>query len=940
MTMSPLATVAAAILALAASAHAASVAAAAPEDLRFDADDGNPSDATDHRRELIVKGSETGKHMHTYQIWIDLPSYSGVTPVLCGGSLISANVVLTASHCFKGQYWAAYYGCTASDPDYRKACPTGSGEYLIGVHRWDNGVSGQEHKCSETRNVDRIVMHPYYDSQTDENDVALIFLRDPAPCIADESGETEFVQLDDGTAGGKWEDRYATVTGWGARQPGPGDFPDKLHEATVLLRSRKYCRQTINRDIGVTDAIYSGGPQICSHTPGGHDACNGDSGGPLVAIPPGDPPIQIGIVSWGYNCDTRYPSVFTRVSYYKSWIEETANIQPPAPPPPPPPPLPPIELPEAGVLVVAGGAAVHHMASLCVKPDAADTKEAPTDGAGGALKPIATQCCEREAPHACRRRPATASSDAECFGGVPGFGLTGTTYAEAARTCYLAGLELCAQSCANTGCGYNDYPVWTAMPCTLSPPMPPGQAPEFPPMPSPPPPLPPSPLSPPPPSPDPPRPPSLPPNPPPTPPTPPPLPPSIPPSPPPRPPPSVPPSPPAPPSPPPLFEDLSGVINEGGDSMVAVAVGTSVGSCVLIIICVVVAYYFSSKKIVKKSVVYAALQEADARGGDGAIRQYQRVEHPSRGKGTVDHFNGDGKAVVTFDSGETHKYGPSSQGKLTPLFRVGMRVLHEKHGPGGIPDFLPGGRITVEFDNGEEHNYRPESHHKLTPLNQAGMRVWHPKHGLGTVTEYLPDGRCVVQFDEGEEHNYRPASQRKLLPVDPKTGEPLKQWWTDSVDELIENERTTMLAQSRQSSMGWAGARKTFGRASGYDRGDEGAFAEMSSSIAVLQQQLAAAKARESEHREHASGLLGLFNSIQEKAGEKSGGGFLGGGGGGGGSLKDIMESHGTTISRAQAAFTRLKEEAPAEVVVDARVRKTEAPIQEEEEGEGEDEGK
>ena len=79
-----------------------------------------------------------------------------------------------------------------------------------------------------------------------------------------------------------------------------------------------------------------------------------------------------------------------------------------------------------------------------------------------------------------------------------------------------------------------------------------------------------------------------------------------------------------------------------------------------------------------------------------------------------------------------------------------------------------------------------------------------------------------------------------------------------------------MLAQSRQSSMAWAGARKTFGRASGYDRGDEGAFAEMSSSIAVLQQQLAAAKARESEHREHASGLLGLFNSIQEKAGEKS----------------------------------------------------------------------
>ena len=85
--------------------------------------------------------------------------------------------------------------------------------------------------------------------------------------FAGKSGETEFVQLDDGTAGGKWEDRYATVTGWGARQPGPGDFPDKLHEATVLLRSRKYCRQTINRDIGVTDAIGTLPPWASSAMP-------------------------------------------------------------------------------------------------------------------------------------------------------------------------------------------------------------------------------------------------------------------------------------------------------------------------------------------------------------------------------------------------------------------------------------------------------------------------------------------------------------------------------------------------------------------------------------------------------------------------------------------------------------------------------------------------
>ena len=99
------------------------------------------------------------------------------------------------------------------------------------------------------------------------------------------------------------------------------------------------------------------------------------------------------------------------------------------------------------------------------------------------------------------------------------------------------------------------------------------------------------------------------------------------------------------------------------------------------------------------------------------------MEHPSRGKGTVDHFNGDGKAVVTFDSGETHKYGPSSQSKLTPLFRVGMRVLHEKHGPGGIPDFLPGGRITVEFDNGEELHKHPGAFLRRVPRLDLAQRL-------------------------------------------------------------------------------------------------------------------------------------------------------------------------------------------------------------------------
>jgi len=60
-------------------------------------------------------------------------------------------------------------------------------------------------------------------------------------------------------------------------------------------------------------------------------ACNGDSGGPLVCrTGSGNTPQDFtlaGITSWGRSgCATTSPSVYVRVSTFRSWINEQTGL--------------------------------------------------------------------------------------------------------------------------------------------------------------------------------------------------------------------------------------------------------------------------------------------------------------------------------------------------------------------------------------------------------------------------------------------------------------------------------------------------------------------------------------------------------------------------------------------------------------------------------------
>lgn len=217
----------------------------------------------------------------------------------CGGSLISPDWVITAAHC-------------ADD-----AAPEDI-QVLAGIHNLVTADPG-----FARLDVADIIIHPDYgDVNQYDSDIALLKLATPAPLrlpsgaalpIANVALVTENV--------GALVGVQATVTGWGNRQPGGGDYPAALHEVEVPIISNADCRAAYG------DSITSA--MLCAGLPeGGKDSCQGDSGGPLVVFSSTRSRWELaGIVSWGNGCALPgVPGVYTRVSTFAHWIGEETGI--------------------------------------------------------------------------------------------------------------------------------------------------------------------------------------------------------------------------------------------------------------------------------------------------------------------------------------------------------------------------------------------------------------------------------------------------------------------------------------------------------------------------------------------------------------------------------------------------------------------------------------
>ena len=188
------------------------------------------------------------------------------------------------------------------------------------------GFNYREEQDYTEYTVKRILKHPDFGTKLLTNNLAILYvdrninLNHPyvnTACLPSCDDQFDF-EFSNGTGVRCW------AAGWGKDEfdgeyqfiPRKVDLP--LVDNVACEASLKYAFKTRRSKLANSFQLHAS--QMCAGGEIGKDTCEGDGGSPLVCQAQSGRWTAMGLVNWGLGCGDSVPSVYSRISYFRNWI--------------------------------------------------------------------------------------------------------------------------------------------------------------------------------------------------------------------------------------------------------------------------------------------------------------------------------------------------------------------------------------------------------------------------------------------------------------------------------------------------------------------------------------------------------------------------------------------------------------------------------------------